>query len=163
MTSLSLTCQARHDFLAQLQEESDSVVYPADIAASIDLSHDSGPVIVDVPTDLLPKTSILTSLTLGWLDLSVSEAAQVIGLIPECESLQTLHFNAIPLHNDGLRLLFKVVKPGQLRSIEIRECEVTEEVVPDIPRYIETGRLLSFVVDDKGLHPERAIEEAVQR
>jgi hypothetical protein len=122
-------------------------------------------VIVALLTYLIPRSSILTSLTLDWLDLTLQDAMHVIRLIPGCRSLRTLHFNEIVLREEGLRRLLEVVPADQLQNVEIRECDLTDDVVPDILKYIEAGEMLSFVVEDQALRADgvSAIEKAVQR
>jgi hypothetical protein len=73
------------------------------IKKSIVVSGHSGPVMVALLTYLIPKSSILTSLTLDWLDLSLQDAMQVMRLIPACRSFWTLHFNEIVLREEVLR------------------------------------------------------------
>jgi hypothetical protein len=158
ITSLTLNCQRRHEYQSQLPQSGDAVEYPPNVLASIDGSRNSGRVIVALLTQLIPKSSVLTSLTLDWLDLSVPEAMEVIDLLPQCRSLRTLRLNAIVLCDDGLRRLLEVVPPDRLQNVEVRECEVTDGVLPDILKYIETGEVLSFIIDDMAWS---AIEDAI--
>jgi hypothetical protein len=141
------------------------VTFRRNIGALIDLSGHSGPVIVALLTYLIPKSSILTSLTLDCLDLSLQDAMQVIYLLPACRSLPTLHFDEIVLREEWLRRLLEVIPADQLQNVKIRECDLTDDVVPDILKYIEAGEILSFVVEGKALSADcvSAIEKAVQQ
>jgi hypothetical protein len=53
----------------------------------------------------------------------------------------------------------------QLQNVKIRECDLTDDVVPDILKYIEAGEILSLVVEDKALSADRVItiEKAVEQ
>jgi hypothetical protein len=152
--SLNLNCRAQREFLYQYPESADSVEYPPEITQSIGCARSSATTVLQLLRDLIPRSTVLKSLTLDWLDLALQDVREVIELLPQSTSLRVLKLDRAILRNEDLELLLQTVRPQQLEAIEIRDCEVDDEALESIEKYVEHGNVVSFVVDTEGFSEE---------
>jgi hypothetical protein len=145
--SLDLNCREHHEFLDDCPSSADAVDLPVSITQSIGGPNSSAALILDLLRDLIPNSTVLKSLTLDWLNLELQDMRELIDLLPQSQSLRTLKLVRCLLINEHLELLLETMRPDQLENVEIRDCDVTDEALGSILKYIRNGNVLTFDVD----------------
>jgi hypothetical protein len=97
------------------------------------------------------------------LDLELPDVHELIQLLGRAPGLKTLKLNKPLLRDEDLELLLETVRPDQLRNVEIQDCDVSDDAVETICKYVENGSVMTFIVntDQFTSDSQQAVNDAV--
>jgi hypothetical protein len=131
--SLGFSCDA----LALADRFSPDKPLPAEILASIAKQHSqfmNG--IVAVLCYALPKSTRLIELVLSNLTFQADNFDFLITAISKSPSLRVVYFSRIEIRADSLRRLLAGLDPNQLHAVNMHECGIGSDSLPDIRAFI---------------------------
>ncbi|OHT03069.1 hypothetical protein TRFO_29632 [Tritrichomonas foetus] len=169
ISRLCLNCEKRREYEAEHPDEK-SFHYPKEIDQSIanKVNKEYTEAISEFLIAFFQKTKKLKALTLSSLDLDHDCLIEIIKEIPKCKTLESLVLVDLSLQDDGVKELCATTRQ-HMKKIELIECDVTDESIKYIKKYVELNQVDTFQVtgnnfsEASSVQLRQAIEEAKSR
>ncbi|OHT05413.1 hypothetical protein TRFO_26900 [Tritrichomonas foetus] len=105
--------------------------------------------IVELLYHVIPRSTKLKTLKLSNIEFQLDQINRIAEAISKSVSFENLHFNRIPLGDEGLQAMIKRLDSNQIRSLSLLFCEITRKSTPILVNFAKsrtsTGKGISKI------------------
>ena len=85
----------------------------------------------------LPRSKLLTSLTISGIPMRHSDVQAMFKAIPKCRTLKAIVIEDMPIRNEDFEYLLSVISPYRMTEVSFVNCGLSSEIYQPLVRFLK--------------------------